>query len=714
MKTRMGNVMLGAMLMILLATGISHSDLSEDLVAYWCFDDVDYPGMDCSGNGHDGIVIGAVSTTGMVGNALNFDGMDSYVNIPDAPEFDVGNFLTMSAFVKLASLDGWPSQYIIYRRQIDNYRNQLSFSVITWPETDKGKPFVEANFEVPLWGAGVYGSSLSTNEWYHLAAVYDGTSLKVFIDGEVSATQTKTSGGTDINGQSIVGSEYPLAIGRSYDGPPSAVDYYYGYYTDNFDGLIDEVRIYSRALELSEIQELAGTAEPDIDVSPSSYDFGNVEIGSSTTTYVSISNIGDGDLSIESLGFSSGSSSSFSITTAPSLPATVVPGGTVDVEITFAPTNVFYSSAVLKIGSNDPDESVVTVDLAGVGVVIEIPPSEQVQEILTFIDESVSCGILAGEGPGESADNKLNALINMIEAAGNLINDGLYEKAKQQLEDILDKCDGKSPPPDFVTGSAAADLVEMIQGLMQIIKGAVVVTVDGISKASVLWGKINVNWPYDDEDNYLGKALASTGVEAYNVELVNFPWSRDSGKTYEEVRRLRDFLREQYKIADGRKFIVVAHSWGTVLTYCALTDLTDRDKPIITCDLYVTLSLPLGIAYPPHDPPLYIMEILLSAYTIVKYGELGEDADNHWIGTPHVRRYQNYWAWGDFISGLKGGQEDNEPVDSWDKDFLDPDHRGTEDMLKWHKFTSLQSGGSIDNSWLRQAVADLIMQTLRE
>ena len=74
MKTRMGNVMVGAMLMVLLTTGIGHADLSDGLVGYWSFDNASDLGHDDSGNGNHGTVYGAVSTTGMVGNAMSFDG----------------------------------------------------------------------------------------------------------------------------------------------------------------------------------------------------------------------------------------------------------------------------------------------------------------------------------------------------------------------------------------------------------------------------------------------------------------------------------------------------------------------------------------------------------------------------------------------------------------------------------------------------------------
>jgi len=467
-------------------------------------------------------------------------------------------------------------------------------------------------------------------------------------------------------------------------------------------------------------------AEPNIHVSPLSHDFGDVEIGSAKTMLVSITNTGDADLTVTSLDFQAGSSSDFSITSAPALPATIAIAATVDVEITFSPSILYFSSATLEIGSDDADESLVQVSLSGVGVWIEPPPDEQIEEILDFIDESVEDGNLAGDGPGNSADKRLNALINMIEAAGDLIRDGLYDQAHQQLEDAYKKCDGQAPPPDFVSGPAAQELADRIQQLMQIIRGAIIVTVDGISPESTLLGLIGVPWPWDDVENYLGTALAGMNLQAYNVQIVNFDWSRDPGlpplgDTYWEVRNLRDLLREQYGTAEeeGRKFIVVAHSWGTFLSYCALSDLS-QDEDTVSCDLYLTLSSPLG-TYAAH-PGMYPQEGVIDAFLSAWRAILDADPFGDWIGYPLTDKHLNFWAWGDVISGplnpLLGGVTDKN-VDSDSVEDGNDERNFTTTLADgqdtgWHKFTSLQTGGLMNNQSMRDTVEDAILQVLGE
>ncbi len=90
----------------------------------------------------------------------------------------------------------------------------------------------------------------------------------------------------------------------------------------------------------------------------------------------------------------------------------------------------------------------------------------ELQAMLDFFDKSVAQGRLEGEGPGKSAGKRLNALRNMIETAGDLIEEGLLADACEQLQAAYKKTDGEPKPPDFVTGDAASELAILIQDLM--------------------------------------------------------------------------------------------------------------------------------------------------------------------------------------------------------------------------------------------------------
>ena len=204
--------------------------------------------------------------------------------------------------------------------------------------------------------------------------------------------------------------------------------------------------------------------DPDIDVSPIFQNFGNVQWGHTSTAWFTISNVGGGDLMISEISLPD-TPVEFSITYKPPLPVVLGAGQYTEVEVTFSPNATQLYTGFLLITSDDPDESLFPVTLSGNGVIADTP-SEQVAYVINFIQESISTGALTGEGPGNSADKKVNALINMIKAYGDLLVAGQTVEGCQQLADLYLKVDGVSPPPDFLSGEATDELAGAIQEIM--------------------------------------------------------------------------------------------------------------------------------------------------------------------------------------------------------------------------------------------------------
>lgn len=201
---------------------------------------------------------------------------------------------------------------------------------------------------------------------------------------------------------------------------------------------------------------------PEIGVAPLTHDFGDIAVGSSGTTVVTISNVGPQPLTVTSITFDAGSSPAFDIMSGPALPAIVPADGTLDVSVRFSPGAIGVDGATLQIASDDLDESLVHVALSGRGVAETPTPSEQIAELLAFFDAAVVSGTLQGDGPGNSAAGRLTALRNMIAGAGDLITHGLVAQACAQLLEALRRADGEPQPPDFVIGPARAEFAERI------------------------------------------------------------------------------------------------------------------------------------------------------------------------------------------------------------------------------------------------------------
>lgn len=196
-------------------------------------------------------------------------------------------------------------------------------------------------------------------------------------------------------------------------------------------------------------------ASAQLDVSPTTHDFGDVEVGSTATAMVTVMNLGGSEVTLDA---SLSGSADFAIIS--SVPGSISPGGIVDIQITFTPSAVGYVEADLLLNVT------VVSSLAGVGVSIEPPPSVSIADILAFFDASVADGTLVGNGPGKSADGRRDALRNMIEAAGDLIEDGAIGEAQRQLMNAYQRCDGLDRPPEFVAGTAAPTLAGMILDLI--------------------------------------------------------------------------------------------------------------------------------------------------------------------------------------------------------------------------------------------------------
>ncbi len=206
------------------------------------------------------------------------------------------------------------------------------------------------------------------------------------------------------------------------------------------------------------------STEPEIELSPTRMYFCEVEYGSDNTFILTVSNSGtELPLQINSLIFLEGYE--FKIYKPPPIPSIILPGESLEIPITFEPLLGMSGYALLQIGSNDPDEPEVLVNMGGNGVTDKTSPEVQIANILKFIEDAESQEALTGFGPGKSAPNRLDALTNMIETAGSYIEAGDVEEAVGQLDAAYLKVDELLNPPDFVTGEATQPLAQMIQCL---------------------------------------------------------------------------------------------------------------------------------------------------------------------------------------------------------------------------------------------------------
>jgi len=200
------------------------------------------------------------------------------------------------------------------------------------------------------------------------------------------------------------------------------------------------------------------------EVTPTAVFFGDVMLADTVPQFVTLSNIGEALVTINEIVVDDFAGGSFSVM----LPADVVlpfdlaSGASIDITVKFSPSAEGGSAGVMQIMNS---EKIIKMALRGQGVLQDVPPAGQIANILDFINEGVDAGTLFGEGPGNSGDSRLGALQNLIEAAGELIEDNMLQEACNLLLQALRRVDGSPRPPDFIDGDARGELAELIEAL---------------------------------------------------------------------------------------------------------------------------------------------------------------------------------------------------------------------------------------------------------
>jgi hypothetical protein len=228
------------------SAGLRIGHAQSGLVAAYNFDEgAGSTAADSSGLGNNGVFSGATwAAAGKYGRALSFADRGDLVTIADHPSLDLANAFTLEAWVR-PSASSNPRTVLIKEAPGDLayalYSNHSAQRPVVWAGSG------DAEFSA----AG--NNRLSTGVWTHLAATYNGSTLRFYVNG-ISVSARPMTG--TLNSSSMA-----LRIG----GTTLADEWY--------RGLIDDVRIYNRALSAAEIQTdmvtpvgQADTTEPEITV----------------------------------------------------------------------------------------------------------------------------------------------------------------------------------------------------------------------------------------------------------------------------------------------------------------------------------------------------------------------------------------------------------------------------------------------------------------
>ncbi len=202
------------------------------LMAYWDFDETTgATAFDSSGNNNDIALNGCTRPAGIANNGLAFNGSTDYATVPSSASLDISNAaISISGWVKLDVLpsamtgsfgpifDSDQDAYILY---LDKANSELRFKV----KDDDG------DTERP----GIPESMLSTGQWIHIAGVYNGDEVMIYRNGQ------------------LADHHYNTALDNLSAGQQARLGENGG---DFFDGAVDELKIFNRALSPQEVRAL--------------------------------------------------------------------------------------------------------------------------------------------------------------------------------------------------------------------------------------------------------------------------------------------------------------------------------------------------------------------------------------------------------------------------------------------------------------------------
>ncbi|HEC04190.1 MAG TPA: LamG domain-containing protein, partial [Phycisphaerales bacterium] len=206
-----------------------------NLVGWWMFEETSGTVVtDSSGYDNYGTLQGdAQWAIGYDGGAVEFDGVDDFVAVPHDETLTVDNEVTVMAWI-YTSRHGGPGEEG-YQGIISKGNPPRSYSLYT-------QSAGTLHFSTTSAGAYVGSSSDSQvplNEWVHVAAMVSGGQHLYFINGEPAGTG---GGGIELPGATDTAT---VVIGRTNEGS-----------TRSFLGMIDDVRVYNRALTQDEIKDI--------------------------------------------------------------------------------------------------------------------------------------------------------------------------------------------------------------------------------------------------------------------------------------------------------------------------------------------------------------------------------------------------------------------------------------------------------------------------
>lgn len=208
-------------------SNVTDFNSSKNLVSFWKFDKNNSTHVIDSFGNNDGTVSGATwNETGKYGGAYDFDGDSDYIQVPDNSSLNISDGLILSAWVNVKNF-GSGGEVI---RKGDSYIMRVNSA---------GTTLFYLN---GVSDTSLTGTVIPNNTWVHLGMVYNTTHKIIYVNGTQDAIEV-TTGSITKDSKNL---RFGLDMGTTYD----------------FNGTIDEVRIFNKALNNNDVSKLYQLSNP--------------------------------------------------------------------------------------------------------------------------------------------------------------------------------------------------------------------------------------------------------------------------------------------------------------------------------------------------------------------------------------------------------------------------------------------------------------------
>ena len=228
------------MLVLLLWAPYGSAWTIDDMVSYWSFDEGQGTIAYDSVGDNDGAINGATWTTGQINGALSFDGVNDYVDLPDTVKNYLGTSYTFSIWIKPKAIPGIHCIAAYRRSTLDiGYQTLLQLQ-----HNNSDVQFIVGSLGNNAIAS--YPDALTTNTWYNIVGIREGNLLNVYVNGVSGIPDSETFGEISPDNFKVGAIHCCDQVIQSF-----------------FNGTIDDVMIFDRALSDQEILEIYYTGMGD-------------------------------------------------------------------------------------------------------------------------------------------------------------------------------------------------------------------------------------------------------------------------------------------------------------------------------------------------------------------------------------------------------------------------------------------------------------------